>query len=172
MSTEAHETIEMGTRPVAEHGWLQNLLGEWRVVSEFAMEPGGAMQRSEGTESVKSLGGLWAFSEGRGNMPDGTPMTMYRAFGYDVSFKEYRGCLFMSMSSHLWQYVGTLSADGRTMTLDCDGPSMVEDGKTAPYRDMIELIDDDQRTVTSYGQDEKGEWQEIMKATYTRVSAL
>ena len=75
----------------------------------------------------------------------------------------------MSASSHLWKYVGSLSADGKTMTLSCDGPSMVEDGETVPYRDVIKLVDANTRTLTSYGQDEQGEWQEFMKATYTRV---
>lgn len=169
MSTEAQSTTEMGTAPIAEHAWLQKLVGEWRVESEFAMEPGGPKQKTKGTERVTSLGGLWAYGEGTGTMPDGAPTKMVSTLGYDVSFKEYRGCLFMSVSSHLWKYVGTLSADGKTMTLDCDGPSMVEDGKTVPYRDVIDLIDADHRTVTSYGQDEKGEWQEFMKATYTRI---
>ena len=169
MSNEAQEPIEMGTNPVPEHDWLNNLLGEWRTVSEFVMEPGGPKGRSEGTESVTSMGGLWAVSHGKSTMPDGKPTTMITTLGYDVSFKEYRGCFFMSASSHLWKYVGTLSADGKTMTLNCDGPSMVEDGKTVPYRDVIELIDADARTLTSYGQDENGEWQEFMKATYTRL---
>lgn len=119
---------------------------------------------------MRSLGGLWAVGEGKGTMPDGTPTTTITALGYDVSFKEYRGCFLASMSSHLWKYVGELSADEKTMTLNCDGPSMTEDGKTVPYRDIIEIIDSNTRTLTSTGQDEKGEWQEFMKATYTRVS--
>ncbi|RYG26247.1 DUF1579 domain-containing protein [bacterium] len=158
----------MGTKPVAEHAWLQNLLGDWEVTSEMMM-PDGSTATSEGKESCKSLGGLWAFSQGEGTMPNGEKMEMYWTLGYDVSFKEYRGCWFMSVSSHLWKYVGTLSEDGKRMTLNCEGPSMVEDGKTALYRDVIDLIDANTRTLTSYGQDEKGEWQQFMKAAYTRV---
>ena len=169
MSTEAQETTEMGTKPVAEHEWLQNLVGEWRVESEMVMGPNGEIARSEGTESVRSVGGLWAVGDGRGTMPDGTPLTMMNGIGYDVSFKEYRAFWLMSASSHLWKSVGTLSDDGKTMTLDCEGPSMTEDGKTAPYRDVIELIDADHRTLTAYHQDEKGGWQRMMKATYTRA---
>lgn len=168
MSTETQETQEMGTKPVAEHAWLQNLLGDWEVTSEMMM-PDGSTATSEGKESCKSLGGLWAFSQGEGTMPNGEKMEMYWTLGYDVSFKEYRGCWFMSVSSHLWKYVGTLSEDGKRMTLNCEGPSMVEDGKTALYRDVIDLIDANTRTLTSYGQDEKGEWQQFMKAAYTRV---
>ena len=169
MNEEAQNAMEMGTKPVAEHAWLQKLVGEWRMASEFAMEPGGPKMRTEGTESVRSLGGLWAFSEIKDSMPGGAETTMYRTLGYDVSFKEYRGCWFGSMSSHLWKFAGRLSDNGKTMTLDCEGPDMEKDGETALYRDVIELADADHRTTTTYGQDEKGEWQEMMKTTYTRV---
>ena len=102
-------------------------------------------------------------------MPDGAPMSSYSALGYDVSPKEYRGCWFASMSSYLWKYVGELSADGTVMTLICVGPSMTKDGETANYRDVITILDDNHRTLTSYGQDENGQWQEFIKANYTRL---
>ncbi len=133
------------------------------------MAPGQPKQKSEGTESDKGLGGLWAVGEGKATLPDGTPMTYYSALGYDVSFKEYRGCMFASVSSHLWKYTGELSADGRVMTLNCVGPNMMKEGETANYRDVIEILDADYRIRTSYGQDENGEWHEFMKARYTRV---
>lgn len=168
MSTDTQEAMTMGTRPIKEHAWLQNLVGEWRIESEMSMEPGGPKMKSAGTASVKSLGGLWAFSENTETMPGGTEMTSYFVLGYDVSFKEYRGCWIGSVSSHLWRYVGSLSADGTTMTLDCEGPSMIKEGETALYRDVIELIDDSHRTLTSYAQDDKGEWQEFSKSHYFR----
>jgi len=172
MSTETQEVqeaVEMGTKPVQEHQWLQKLVGEWRVETEMTMGSGQPKQKSESTESVKSVGGLWAFVEGNMTMPDGTPMTDYLVLGYDVSYKEYRGCWFASVSSHLWQYVGELSADGKVMTLNGVGPSFTKDGEMANYRHVIEIIDADHRTQTSYGQDDNGEWQEFMKAYQTRV---
>lgn len=166
---EAPEAMEMGTKPVPEHAWLQKLVGNWRTETEMNMGPGQPMQKSEGAEKVESLGGLWAFGNGTGTMPGGTPMEHYFALGYDVSFKEYRGCFFASMSSHLWKQTGELSADSKTMTLNCVGPHMEKDGETANYRDVIEIIDADHRTLTSYGQQASGEWQEFMKVHYTRV---
>jgi len=166
---EAQEEIEMGTKPIQEHQWLQKLVGEWRIETEMTMGPDGPTQKLEGRESVKSLGGLWAFGERTTMMPDGTAMIQYSTLGYDVSFKEYRGCMFFSMSSHLWKYVGELSADGNVMTLNCVGPSMTKDGETANYRDVIEILDDDHHTLTSYGQDDNGEWQKFVKASYTRL---
>jgi hypothetical protein len=160
---------EMGTKPLKEHEWLQKLVGEWKIESEMNMEPGEAPMKTTGTSSVKNLGGLWAYAENKEKMPDGTEFTTYFALGYDVSFKEYRGATIMSASSHLWKYFGELSDDGKTMTLNCEGPDMVKDGVTVQYRDVIELIDDNHRTITSYAQDEKGEWPQFAKATYTRV---
>lgn len=163
------EAAEMGTRPVPEHQWLQQLVGNWRVETEMMMGPDQPKQTSEGTESVKSLGGLWALGEGKGTMPDGTAMEYCTTLGYDVSFNEYRGCWFASMSSHLWKQVGELSADNKAMTLHCVGPHMTKDGETANYRDVIEILDANHRTMTSYGQDDDGAWHEFMKAHYTRV---
>lgn len=167
MDTTETQT-EMGTNPIKEHAWLQNLVGEWKVENEMAAEPGAPMVKSEGSAHVASLDGLWAFSECKEFMPDGRPTTSYFALGYDVTFKEYRGCIVMSASSHLWKYAGTLSEDGKTMTLDCEGPSMTDDG-TALYREVIELIDHNHRTQTSYLQDEQGEWQLFATARYTRA---
>lgn len=170
MSTDS-EVSEMpsGTQPVAEHEWLKHLLGEWKLETEMTMGPGEPVVKGSGTESVISLGGLWSYSTGVGNMPDGASMTYHHALGYDVSFKEYRGCWIASVSSHMWRQTGELSADGRTMTLTCEGPDMEVEGKTALYRDVIELVDPDHRTMTSYGQQPDGTWAKFMVSHYTRV---
>jgi len=166
MSTKTQES--MGTLPVKEHEWLQNLVGEWRVETELSM-PEGTKVKVQGTQSVKVVGGLWAFGEGKGGMPDGSPMTYYLGLGYDVSFKEYRGFVIRSMSSHLWTYKGKLSADGKTMTMDCVGPSMTRDGETANYRDTLEIVDENHHIYTATGQDDSGQWHVIMKSHYTRA---
>lgn len=168
MSNETQEPMEMGTKPVEQHDWLKNLLGDWRVESEMTM-PTGETCTGTGRETVTSLGGLWAISRGTATMPDGSPMEYHSALGYDVSFNEYRGCWYASVSSHLWKQVGVLSPDGKTMTLTCEGPHMEKDGETALYRDVIEIHDTDHRTMTSYGQDDAGEWHAFMKARYTRL---
>lgn len=170
MSIENSEQIEMATDPINEHEWLKNLIGEWRIKSEMAMEPGAPRIQSEGTASVKDLGGLWAYSENKETIPSMDQSTIsYFALGYDVTFKEYRGSMVMSASSHLWKYAGTLSDDSTKMTLDCEGPSMTEEAGTALYRDVIELIDENHRIMTSYAQDKDGKWEEFVKAHYFRI---
>lgn len=158
-----------GTKPVVQHEWLQNLVGEWDVTSEMSM-PDGSSMTSTGTESVTSLGGLWAHCHGKGEMPNGEMMEYFSAIGYDVSFNEYRGCWYASVSSHLWKQTGVMSADGKTLTLNCTGPHMEKDGETAEYRDVHQLVDANTRTMTSMGQDENGEWCSFMVTTMKRKS--
>jgi hypothetical protein len=160
----------MGTKPVAEHAWLQQLVGEWTVESVMHMGPDSEPVTGRGRETVTSLGGLWAHTHGTGTMPNGEEMQYFSALGYDVTFHEYRGCWFADVSSHLWRQVGTLSADGKVMTLDCEGPHMEKDRATALYRDVITIVDHDHRTLESFGQDEEtGEWVRFMKADIRRV---
>lgn len=169
MSSTETQDLPMGTQPVEQHKWLENLVGKWRTISETSMGPDGPIETCTGTETVVSLGGLWAFAEGESEMPNGHSMQYKVALGWDVSFKEYRGCWFANMSSALWTYRGQLSDDGKTMTLDCVGPHMTKDGETANYRDVIELIDANHRRMTSYGQDDDGNWHQFMKVELSRV---
>lgn len=172
MSVEAttDQQQEMsGTKPVREHEWLKKMVGKWNVESEMKMGPDGPTESSTGTETFEMFGDLWVLGEGESGMPGGGTMRYRVGLGYDVSFKEYRGFWLGDVSSHLWKQVGTLSPDERIMTLDCEGPHMEKEGETANYRDVIEFIDDNHRTLTSYGQDDSGEWQQFMKARATRV---
>lgn len=168
MSTETQEQMEMGTKPAAEHKWLEQLIGEWKTEAEMTM-PDGSTQKSTGSESVQSLNGLWAYGHGKATMPGGSPMNYYTGLGYDLTFKEYRGFMMMDVSSHLWKYTGELSADGKVMTLNCVGPNMEKEGETANYRDIIEIIDENHRTMTSMGEQPNGEWMQYMKVSYTRA---
>ncbi|HLO97020.1 MAG TPA: DUF1579 family protein, partial [Fimbriimonas sp.] len=128
-------------------------------------------QKATGTETVISLGGLWAYTDGVSEFADGSSMIYKSGLGFDVSFKEYRGFWVASMSSHLWSYVGELSDDGKVMTLSCVGPDMMsEDGGTANYQDVHEIHSADHRSMTSYGQDKaSGEWVKFVRADYYRV---
>ncbi|HRI45349.1 MAG TPA: DUF1579 domain-containing protein [Fimbriimonadaceae bacterium] len=163
------QEMEMGTKPTEQHAWLQQLVGEWRTESEMQMGPDGPTHTASGRERVVSLGGLWAFGEGEAMMPNGQPMNYKIALGWDVSFKEYRGCWIADVSSALWTYTGKLSDDGKTMTLDCVGPHMMKDGETANYRDVIEIIDANRRRLTSYGQDDDGNWIQFQKVEFYRM---
>ena len=64
--------MEMAT-PQREHEWLQRFVGEWMSETEMSMEPGKPPEKCYGTDSVRSLGGLWILAEGQGDSPAAAP---------------------------------------------------------------------------------------------------
>ena len=115
-----------GTKPVSEHAWIQQLVGNWKFKSTMMMPDGSSME-TEGTEDVEDFGGLWSFGVGKSSMPDGSAMEYKTGLGYDVTFKSYRAFMIMNVSSHLWKYEGTLSEDGKKWFVDTE-PSIKKSG--------------------------------------------
>lgn len=158
----------MKVEPQQEHQWLQKLVGEWTCEGEAVMEPGKPPVTWEGTETVRSLGGLWTVAEGQGEMPGGGVSTSLMTLGYDTQKKHYVGTFVTSMMTSLWVYEGSLDADGKVLTLDTVGPDMAAEGKMASYKDVVEFRTDDHRVMTSHILAADGQWHSFMTATYRR----
>jgi Protein of unknown function (DUF1579) len=159
----------MNSTPQKEHQWLQKLVGEWTSEAEATMEPGKPPETFTGTESVRSIGGLWTLGEGRGEMPGGGTATTLMTLGYDPQKQRFVGTFIASMMTYLWVYDGALDAAGRVLTLDAEGPDMTGDGKMMKYRDVIELKSDDHRVLTSHVLGDDGKWRLFMTAHYRRT---
>jgi hypothetical protein len=132
------------------------------------MEPGCAPGHFQGTESVRSIGGLWIVAEGQGEMPGGGTATSMMTLGYDPQKQRYLGTWIGSMMTHLWRYEGTLDAAEKVLTLDTEGPDMTAKGKMAKFRDVIEFKSDDHRVLTSHTLGEDGKWCHFMTPHYRR----
>jgi hypothetical protein len=158
----------MQTAPQKEHRWLEKLVGDWTYETDAPAEPGKPPEKLRGTERVRSLGGLWVQGEGQGEMPGGGQATTVITLGYDPQRKRYVGTWVGSMMAHLWVYDGELDSPGNVLTLASEGPSMTGDGTTARYRDVIELLGDDERLLKGYVQGGDGTWQPLMTVTYHR----
>jgi len=160
----------MNAEPQKEHQWLQQLVGEWRY--EATMAPDKPEEACTGTESVRTLGGLWILAEGQGEMPGGGAATTLVTLGYDPQRKRYVGTWVGSMMTHLWRYDGDLDATGKILTLNTEGPDMspgAAPGKQAKYKDVIEIRSDDHRILTSHRLGDDGKWQLFMTAHYRRT---
>ncbi|MBE9079093.1 DUF1579 domain-containing protein [Romeria aff. gracilis LEGE 07310] len=157
----------MKTEPQDEHQWLQKLVGEWTYETEAMMGPDQTPEKSTGTESVRSLGGLWILAEGQGEMPgcNDTATTMM-TLGYDPQKQRFVGTFIVSMMSYLWIYEGELDTAQTRLTLNAEGPSMTEEGKMAKYQDIIEFINEDHRVLTSHVLSDDGQWHQFMTAHY------
>ena len=154
--------------PQKQHQWLQQLVGEWVSEADATMEPGKPPEKFNGTESVRSLGGLWTLAEGQCEMPGGGTGTTMMTLGYDPQNKRYVGTFIGSMMTHLWVYDGALDSAERVLTLAAEGPSMAAEGKMGKYRDVIEFKSDDHRVLTSHMLGDDGTWHEFMTASYRR----
>ena len=53
----------MKVEPQKEHQWLQKLVGTWSHEGECMMGPDQPPMKSSGSETVRSLGGLWTVGE-------------------------------------------------------------------------------------------------------------
>jgi Protein of unknown function (DUF1579) len=72
------------------------------------------------------------------------------------------------MMTHLWPYNGSLDADEKILTLDSEGPNFSQ-GAIAPYQDIIELVSNDHKILTSQILMEDGNWNQFMTAQYWRM---
>src|SRR5262245_27128005 len=119
---QGDEVMEMA-KPQSEHKWLQRFVREWTSETEMSMEPGKPPEKCYGTDSVRSLGGLWILAEGQGDMPGCGPLSMVLTLGYDPQRGRFVGTWIGAMMTHLWVYDGRLQAGERARALEAEGPS-------------------------------------------------
>lgn len=158
----------MNAKPQAEHEWLMQFAGEWTCESECPGEPGKLPTKMTGTETVRSLGGLWTIGEGTFSGTESGLWTSITTLGYDPQSQAFVGTFIASMMTHLWPYRGTLNADRTVLTLDSEGPSFSGDGTMQKYQDIITVVSKNHRTVTSQVQGSDGKWTQFMKSEMRR----
>lgn len=158
----------MHAKPQHEHDWLQKLVGNWTCETECSMGPDQAPMKWKGRETTRTLGGLWVICEGEGEMPDGDVGRTVMTLGFDPSRSLFVGSFVGSMMTHLWLYEGSLDASEKVLTLNAEGPDMTQK-RMAMYHDIIEIVSDDHRMLSSEIQLEDGSWHRFMTGHYHRV---
>ncbi len=158
----------MHTKPQKEHQWLEKLVGDWTYESEASMGPDKPAEILRGTETVRSIGGLWIVAEGKGECPGEGPGVTVLTIGFDPAKNRFIGTWVGSMMANMWIYEGSLDASGKKLALMTEGPSMSGDNKTIQYRDEIEWVDDNRRLLISSMQGDDGNWVSFMTSTYHR----
>jgi hypothetical protein len=166
MATDTESAAHTFAEPQREHDWLQRLVGDW-TYDAVAQEPGKEPEKASGTETVRSIGGLWTMAEALGEMPGGGLATAIMTLGFDPQKQRYVGTWVGSMMASLWVYDGTLDEKSGRLTLDTEGPSFSGDGTLSQYRDVIEFRSDDHRVHTSQ-VNTGGKWQQFMTMEYRR----
>ena len=144
-------------KPQEEHAWLKQFVGEWETTAEASMGPDQPPMTCKGTMSSRMLGGFWMISESKAEVM-GAPMTAVLTVGYDPQKKKYVGTWVDSMMNHLWRYEGAVDETGKKLTLEAEGPNMLQPGKTAKFRDAYEFKSADHIITTASMQGEEGKW--------------
>lgn len=168
METQTEQATFTPAAPQQEHLWLKRLLGEWTFELETQPEAGGQGGKFTGTEIVRAVGDLWVLAENHGETPDGK-FTSIITLGYDPNRQRYVGTFIGSMMTYMWVYEGELDASGRALVLATEGPDMFKEGATARYREVIEIINDNERTFSSTLLRDDGTSQLMMTTRYRRT---
>ena len=157
----------MKTEPKQQHRWLEKLVGDWTYTSECDPGPGQPAMKVDGSERVRSVGGLWTIAEGTGGSGD-EAWTSVMTLGFDPRTGRFVGTFVASVMTHLWIYDGVLDESADTLTLDAEGPAFSGEGM-AKYQDIVAFDGDDQRTLTSRMLGPDGQWHQFMQAHYRRT---
>src|SRR5262245_15058986 len=158
----------MKADPTKHHRWLKKLIGQWTSESQCSPAPDKPPQKLTGSETVRAIGDLWVVCDGKGEMPGGGVADMVMTLGFDPQTNRFVGTWIGSMMTHLWSYNGELDAAEKVLTLNSEGPDFTSPGKTARYRDVIEFVNDDYRTLSSHTPGPDGKWNQIMQVHYRR----
>jgi hypothetical protein len=134
---------------------------------EAEAEPGQPPIRDTGSESVRSLDGVWVICEASGTTPGGDKATSVMTLGYDPDRGRFVGTFVGSMMTYLWIYEGELDPADDVLTLDAEGPSFTGEGMMK-YRDSVRFESDGHRVQTSSYQREDGTWHSFMTIHYRR----
>jgi hypothetical protein len=151
--------------PQKEHEFLQKFVGEWTSEGKGMAGPDQPPMECNGSTASRMLGGFWIICEGK-NEAMGQPMESVMQLGFDTKKGKYIGTWIDSMFNHMWHYEGTVEGD--TLTLNAEGPNMMDPGKMANYRDVFEFKSPDHYTLSSSAQGEDGEWTTFMTAEFRK----
>lgn len=167
MDTEAMMKIykHVGT-PSAPHKLLAKFEGSWITKTKGWMEPNKPPTESSGTcEQKLILEGRYLQQTYNGDMM-GAPFTGINLIGYDNHTGQYQSIWVDSMSTGIYYFAGTASADDRTITQECSyddpvrGPSV--------WRSVMNIKDDNTLEYQMFITPEGGKEEKMMEMTATR----
>ncbi|MNL26622.1 hypothetical protein D3C87_1481550 [compost metagenome] len=72
------------------------------------------------------------------------------------------------MMTNLWVYKGWLEDDGKTLTLEAEGPAFDGSGRIDTYRDVLVLHDDNNRSFSGSVRQPDGSFKTFMTSEFQR----
>jgi hypothetical protein len=163
------EIYKKAGTPGEHHKLLARLEGSWTTKSRGWMEPGKPPTESIGTcEQKLILGGRYLRQEYSGDMM-GAPFTGINFLGYDNHTGKYVSAWIESMSTGIYYFEGTASADGKTITQECSYDDPVKGPSV--WRTVTRIKDDNSQEFEMYLTPKGGKKEKMMEMTVTRKEA-
>jgi len=160
---------KVGT-PGEPHKLLAKLEGSWTTRSRGWMEPDKPPVVSAGTcEQKLILDGHYLRQEYTGDMM-GQPFTGINILGYNNQTKKYESIWIDSMSTAIYFFEGTASADGRTITQKCSYDDPVRG--PAVWRSVTKIKDDNTQEFEMFIKPKGGKEEKMMEMTVSRKEAV
>ncbi len=161
--TELYNTL---ATPGEQHKKLTNLAGSWTTQTKEWMEHNKPPVESTGsTEIVSLLDGRFLQQDFTGQMM-GKPYTGISIAGYDNLLKRYVTTWMSSMGTGIFMMEGTVSVDGKTITLRGKHPE--PGGGYMTHRAIWTIVDNNNQKFDMYGAHHGGKEWKMMEMTYTR----
>lgn len=167
---EVMEIYRKAGTPGEPHKLLAKLEGSWTTRSRGWTEPGKPPVESSGTcEQKLILDGHYLQQVYTGDMM-GKPFTGISLMGYDNHTGKYVSVWLDSMSTGIYYFVGSASADGRTITQECSyddpvkGPSL--------WRTVTRIKDDNTCEFEMFLTPKGGKEEKMMEMTIARKETV
>ena len=164
------EIYKKAGTPGEPHKLLAKLEGSWTTRTRGWMEPDKPPIESTGTcEQKLVLDGHYLQQVYSGDMM-GLPFTGINLLGYNNHTGKYELVWLDSMSTAIYYFVGTASADGRTITQKCSyddpvrGPSV--------WRSVTRIRDDNTLGFEMFITPKGGKEEKMMEMTVARKEAV
>ncbi|MBI5191522.1 MAG: DUF1579 domain-containing protein [Nitrospirae bacterium] len=152
--------------PGKQHKVLARLEGSWITKTVANVEPGKPPMESTGTcEQKMILDGHYLQQEYKGDMM-GETFSGINVIGFDNHTKRYVSTWIDSMSTAIYYFRGSGSADGRTITQE----SSYDDPVRGPmlWRSVTRIVDDDTMKYEMFTTLKGGKETKEMEMTVTR----
>lgn len=156
---------KLGT-PGAPHKKLAKLEGAWSTKTRAWMDPDKPPMEGTGTCKQKMvLDGRYLQQEYKGKMM-GSPFTGINLIGYDNHTKKYMSTWIDSMSTGIYYFEGTASADGKTITQECSYDDPVRGPMV--WRSVTKIVNANTVQYEMYLTPKGGKEEKMMEMTVTR----
>lgn len=156
---------KVGT-PGAPHKMLASLAGSWTTKTKAWMEADKPPMEGTGTCEQKMLfDGRYLQQEYTGEMM-GSPFTGINLIAYDNHTKKYMSTWIDSMSTGIYYFEGTASADGKTITQECSYDDPVKG--PAVWRSVTRIVDEDTLEYEMFLTPKGGKEEKMMEMTVTK----